>query len=91
MKVADQSPNRRGGTDRDAPEVVMGLLRSRVDHQVADLDHELEAAISRLRQTPDRDHRRELLRKRIDELLDRRLQLQQDLVIRAQEELISAS
>jgi len=56
----------------------MGLVRSRADNQLADLDHELEAAISRMRQTPYRDERRELLRTRIDELLDRRLQLQQD-------------
>jgi hypothetical protein len=68
----------------------MGLLRTRVDNELANLDLELEAATGRLKQAPDRDPRRELLCSRIDELLDRRLQLQQDLAIRADEDLMSA-
>jgi hypothetical protein len=78
----------RGGTD-DALEVIMGLLRRGFEHQVANLDHELEAAISKMRTTADLDQRRELLRRRIDELLDRRLQLQQELTVEAHEQLIS--
>jgi hypothetical protein len=65
----------------------MGLLRTRADDEVADLDHELQATTSRLRQTPDQDPGRQVLCARIDELLDRRLQLHQDPPIRARGDL----
>lgn len=69
----------------------MGILQHRSNDPIAELDLEIKAAVSRLQQIADRDvPQRQLVRDQIDELLDRRLQLQQDRVIRAHERLISA-
>jgi hypothetical protein len=59
----------RAGSDRDP---------------VAAVDEELKDASARLRHTPERRaEQRELLHRHIDDLLDRRLQLQDDTVIHA--------
>lgn len=69
----------------------MGLLQHRSNDAISELDVEIKAAVSRLHQLSDREvQQRQLVRDLIDELLDRRLQLQQDRVIRAHERLISA-
>lgn len=69
----------------------MGVLRDRSSDAIAELDLEIKAAVSRLHQIPDRDvEQRQLVGGQIDDLLDRRLQLEQDRVIRAHERLISA-
>jgi hypothetical protein len=59
---------------------------------VAALDDELRDVVTRLRGTPDRDvAERERFRARIDELLDRRLELHDQTVIRNIEHLMSSS
>lgn len=64
---------------------MMGL-RDPGDKIIAVLDREITAVVARLQQIPERDgQQRQLLRVHIDDLLDRRLQLREDQVIRAHE------
>lgn len=71
----------------------MRLFRTGAEPDAFDaLDAELRDAVARLRSTPDSAVvERDLLRTRIDELLDRRLHLHDDTVIRSIEHLMSTS
>lgn len=70
---------------------MMGMLRDRSDDKdIAVVDQEITAAVTRLQQIPEHDgQQRRLVRIHIDDLLDHRLQLREDHVIRAHERQVS--
>jgi hypothetical protein len=70
--------------------MTMTLLRGRANDTMADIDAALRDAATRLRETPDsRAAEREVLRRLIDDLLERRLQARDESVIRDYEHLIT--